>query len=370
MSTGPARERTGGPGTTREGQIAPDAKVYAGTPGTGMPSRTAPGPARSGARRRRRRGDPNAVVPDAEFTSYYGRPVVKASPWTWDIPAYLFLGGVAGTSALLGEGGRLTGRPALRRSGRISSLVGIAGSFYFLVHDLGRPAKFYNMLRIAKPTSPMSMGTWLLTAFGPAAGLAAASEVVGLIPRLLPRPLARVLHAVAGPAAIASAVTGPLVATYTAVLLSDTATPAWFTARRQLPMVFAGSALAAGGGLALATTPVAQSGPARVLAVAGAAVELGVQRPMRTAMGISADTLDHGTAGRWHRASRGLTAGGAVLAAVSRRSRVASAVAGAALLGGSLATRFAIFDAGQASAKDPRYTVVPQRERADARAAA
>lgn len=369
MSTDPAWERTGGPGSTREGLIDPAAKGQSASPGTGMPSRGPQRPARSGARRRRRRGDPNAVVPDAEFTSYYGRPVVKASPWTFDIPVYLFLGGVAGTSALLGEGGRRTGRPALRRSGRINALVGVAGSFYFLVHDLGRPAKFYNMLRIAKPTSPMSMGTWVLTAFGPAAGIAAASEVVALAPRLLPQPLARILHGVAGPAAVASAVTGPLVATYTAVLLSDTATPAWFGARKQLPMVFAGSAMAAGGGLALVTTPTAQSGPARALAVAGAAVELGVQRPMRTAMGISAESLELGTAGRWHRASQLLTTGGAVLAAVSRRSRVASAVAGAALLGGSLATRFAIFDAGQASAKDPRYTVVPQRERADARAA-
>ena len=55
------------------------------------------------------------MVPPAEFTSYYGRPVVKASPWEADIPFYLFLGGVAGGSSLLAAGADLTGRPALRR---------------------------------------------------------------------------------------------------------------------------------------------------------------------------------------------------------------------------------------------------------------
>jgi hypothetical protein len=42
-----------------------------------------------------------------------------------------------------------------------------------------------------------------------------------------------------------------------------------------------------------------------------------------------------------------------------------SRIGGAALLAGSAATRFGIFHAGQQSARDPRYTVVPQRERLD-----
>ena len=42
-----------------------------------------------------------------------------------------------------------------------------------------------------------------------------------------------------------------------------------------------------------------------------------------------------------------------------------AAVSGAALLAGSVCTRFGVFEAGQASAKDPKYTVVPQRERLD-----
>ncbi len=314
------------------------------------------------------------MVPDAEFTSYYGRPIVKPSPWTEDIPIYLFLGGLAGSSSLLGAAGAATGRPGMRAAGRITALVALAGSGYFLVHDLGRPSKFYNMLRVAKVTSPMSVGTWFLTGFGVPAAVAGASDIVRLVPpaviAFVPGALLRLLHAVSGPAGVAAAAIGPFVTTYTAVLLADTATPAWHSARKQLPFVFAASATAAGAGLMLGTVPLAESGPARVLSVAAATVELGAQVPMRKAMGIAEETLHTGTAGRWHRLSQVATVAGGALAAVSGRSRALSAVSGAALVVGSLATRFAIFDAGQDSARDPKYTVVPQRERADARKAA
>ena len=103
-------------------------------------------------------------MPDATFTSYYGRPVVKASPWEADIPAYLFLGGLAAGSSLLAAGADLTGRPTLRRAGRLAALGGLSLSMLALVHDLGRPERFVNMLRVVKPTSPMSVGTWILTA--------------------------------------------------------------------------------------------------------------------------------------------------------------------------------------------------------------
>jgi hypothetical protein len=325
--------------------------------------------------RRRGRGgrsgsDGAPVVPDVEFTSYYGRPVVKAAPWEKDIPAYLFLGGLAGASSLLSAGADLTGRPALRRTSRIGALVAILASFAALVHDLGRPSRFVNMLRVAKPTSPMSVGTWILSAYGPAAGIAGAAELIPLLPRpvrrLIPAPLRWLLRVVARPAGVGAAVTGPAVASYTAVLLADTATPAWHEARRELPFVFVGSAAAAAGGLGMLGTPVGQAEPARRLALLGAATELAAERRMESSMGLAAETLHTGTAGRLMQASRGLTAGGAGLAAVlGRRSRPAAAVAGAALLAGSACTRFAIFEAGQASAHDPKYTVVPQRERLD-----
>lgn len=67
---------------------------------------------------------------------------------------------------MLAAGAQLTGRPRTARALKISSAVAISGSLAALVHDLGRPARFLNMLRVIKPTSPMSLGSWLLTAYG------------------------------------------------------------------------------------------------------------------------------------------------------------------------------------------------------------
>ena len=245
-----------------------------GADGAGPGGRKA-GPGAGPGRRKGGRGGERKMVPDATFTSYYGRPVVKASPWTADIPAYLFLGGLAGGSSLLAAGADRTGRPALRRTGRIGALVAITGSFAALVHDLGRPERFVNMLRVAKPTSPMSMGTWFLTAYGPAAGLAGAGELSGLAPaRWRDTPAVRSLRALARPAGMAAALVAPAVASYTAVLLSDTATPTWHAGRGEMPFVFVGSAAAAAGGLGMLGAPLDQAGPARRMALAGAVVDL------------------------------------------------------------------------------------------------
>jgi hypothetical protein len=302
------------------------------------------------------------MVPEAHFTSYYGRPVVKASPWEADIPAYLFLGGLAGGSSLLAAGADLTDRPALRRSSRITALAAITMSFAALVHDLGRPARFHHMLRVAKPSSPMSVGTWLLTAYGPLVGVAAVPELRGLVPG--PIRDAALLPTVARGAGVVAAGVAPAVAAYTAVLLSDTATPSWHEARHDLPFVFVGSAAAAAGGAVMLTTPLDQAGPARQLGVAGAMLDLAASRKMEAGMGITAEPMHQGRAGIYLRAAHGLTAvGGLVAATAARRSRTASALAGACLVAGSVCTRFGIFHAGQQSARDPRYTVVPQRER-------
>jgi len=124
-----------------------------------------------------RRGGEELMVPKADFQSYYGRPVLKTPVWTHDIAGYLFTGGLAAGSSLLAAGADLTGRPALRRAGRATSLAAVVASTAFLVKDLGRPERFLNMLRVAKPTSPMSVGSWILATYGGAAGVAAASEV-------------------------------------------------------------------------------------------------------------------------------------------------------------------------------------------------
>lgn len=317
---------------------------------------------RRGKGRRSGRGD-RSMVPEAEFTSYYGRPIVKASPWEADIPAYLFAGGLAAGSSLLAAGADLTGRPALRRTGRLGAIAALTFSMGALVHDLGKPSRFLNMLRVAKLTSPMSVGTWILSIYGPFAAGAAATELVAMLPesrRVGPLRLAR---RVDRPAGLLAALFAPPVAAYTAVLLSDTATPSWHEAYRELPFVFVGSAAAASAGLGLLGAPVTENGPARRMAVGGAVVELVAEHVMERSMGITAEPLHEGGAGRLMRASKALTAAGAVGALVGGRNRAIAGLSGLALLAGSACTRFGIFEAGQASAKDPKYVVVPQRER-------
>jgi hypothetical protein len=317
-----------------------------------------------------RRGGEELAVPPAEFTSYYGRPILKPPVWTWEIAAYLFTGGLAAGSSLLAAGGQLTGRVEVRRAGRIAALAAVTASAGLLVKDLGRPERFHHMLRVAKPTSPMSVGTWILAGYGPAAGLAAVAEMAPLLPARGALGLARrALPPVGRAAGLAAAVAAPALGTYTAVLLADTAVPSWHEAYADLPLVFAGSALASGAGVGLLAVPPAQAGPARRLAVAGAGLELfGVHR-VETRLGLLGEPYRTGLPGRLLRAGRALNVAGVAGAMLGRRSRLVSAVSGAALLAASVATRFGVFHAGVASARDPKYTVLPQRVRLDRRAA-
>ena len=121
-----------------------------------------------------------------------------------------------------------------------------------LVHDLGRPERFLNMLRVVKLTSPMSVGAWILSIYGPFAGAAAAAELV----RMLPEDRAAVpcgWRRTSTAAGLLAGLFAPPVAAVHAVLLSDTATPSWHAAYRELPFVFVGSAAAASAGFALVT---------------------------------------------------------------------------------------------------------------------
>ncbi|MFE9957541.1 NrfD/PsrC family molybdoenzyme membrane anchor subunit [Micromonospora sp. NPDC005299] len=367
---GPKAGATGANGSRATGAGAGVARTDAGTVEAGLAPQP-PGDVPPAERRRGRRrggGGERLAVPPAEFTSYYGRPILKAPVWRWDVAAYLFTGGLAAGSSLLAAGGQLTARPALRRAGRVTSLAAVTASAYFLVHDLGKPSRFHHMLRVAKVTSPMSVGTWILTTFGPAAGLAAVAEAAPRLPERGLLGLGRKLLPPAGNAAgLVAAVTAPALATYTGVLLADTAVPSWHEAYPELPVIFAGSALASGAGVGLLAAPTGQAGPARRLAVAGAALELWGAHRVETRLGLLSEPYATGTAGKLLRAGRALTAAGVVGALVGRRSRVLSGLSGGALLAASVCTRFGIFHGGIVSAKDPKYTVVPQRERAGRR---
>ncbi|HTW41983.1 MAG TPA: NrfD/PsrC family molybdoenzyme membrane anchor subunit [Solirubrobacteraceae bacterium] len=285
--------------------------------------------------------------------SYYGKPIIKLPVWRErDIAGYLFAGGLAAGSSVVAAGAELTARPHLARACKLCASAALGASLAALVHDLGRPARFLNMLRVFKPTSPMNMGSWLLGVYGPLNAAAAASDVLGVAPRT------------GRAASVGAALSGAGIASYTAALIANTAVPAWHEGYRELPFVFAGSAAAAGAGFGLLAAPLSESEPARRIALAGAVVELLCEGLLERRLGMVAETLHTGTAGRRMRAARALTAAGALGAAtLARRSRLVAALSGAALVAGSAFTRFAVFAAGVASAEDPKYTVEPQRMR-------
>ncbi len=336
---------------------------------------------RPGGRRSGRRGGSGAggdgaremfMVPEAEFTSYYDKPIVKPPPWGHEVAAYLFLGGVAGGSGLLAAGAQLTGRPKLRRNARLGGMAAVCLGGAALVADLGRPDRFYNMLRTFKVTSPMSVGSWILSAFAGGLFVAGASEIDRMLKNRLPLgPLRQVLRFVEGPAGLAAAVFAAPLAGYTAVLLADTANPTWNATHRDLPFVFVSSASLAASGLAMVTTPVAETGPARVLAVLGVAGDITAMKLMERRMDpVAAEPLHHGQAGTLLRWSERLAVAGGLGALLGGRHRAVAALSGLALLSASALTRFGVFEAGIHAAKDPRYTVEPQKRRLAARRAA
>jgi len=270
---------------------------------------------------------------------YYGRPVLKEPVWKPEVAVYFWLGGLAGMSAVLGFAARLAGNQRLARSAWVTAFAALLPCPPLLIVDLGRPERFYNMLRMFKPTSPMSVGTWVLTAFSGVTTAALAGELLGGI-------FARLGRVAEG----AAALLGLPLATYTAVLLADTSVPVWHHARHHLPFVFAGSATACAGAAAAVLTPSRHSRPARLTAIIGALLELAAVLAMERRLGPDGRHYHEGAAAGPAKAARALTGGGAVLMALGGRRPLALA-AGGLLLAGSLAERFAVLRAGPSSAR-------------------
>ena len=211
------------------------------------------------------------------------------------------------------------------------------------------------MLRVFKVTSPMSVGSWILLRLGGASNTAAALELLGI---LRPRQVARRGRRRSRP--------GPPLATYTGALIANTAIPVWSEARDELPWLFGASAAASAGrrrcDLHADRVP---PGPARRAAVAGVALELGLMQAMEKRLGFVGEVYKQGEAGRYGEHLEGLH---------GRRRRRCSrwrgggaarprSAGGALVLAGELALRWSVFKAGFQSARDPRYTVLPQKER-------
>ena len=163
------------------------------------------------------------MVPKDRPRTYYDRPVVKPPVWKPEIPWYFFTGGLGGAASGLAYVAGVTGNRKLARRAWMVAFGGISVSPLLLITDLGRPERFLNMLRVFKVTSPMSVGSWLLLANGAAVTPAAGASVLGF-----PKGIGRLAQPVA-------ALLGMPLVTYTAVLISNSAIPAWSEARVELP---------------------------------------------------------------------------------------------------------------------------------------
>jgi hypothetical protein len=295
--------------------------------------------------RRRKRGGG-----EPESRSYYDLPVIKKPVWeSRDIAGYFFLGGLAGAGAAIAFCSDATGRPALAKAAKVGAAAAAHLSVLALIHDLGRRARFVNMLRVFKPTSPMSVGSWILAGFVPAASVSALSAVTGRF------------RVVGSLATAASAGMGLPVATYTAALMSNTAVPAWREGSEDFPFIFVSSAAGAAAGWGLLLAPVAETGPLVGLGAAAGLTEAVLSRVHQERIGVVKEAFHEGKAGQLMKAAEVVTLSGALVTATSSGSRLRRALGGALLLTGSALTRFGIFEAGIASSADPKYTVLPQR---------
>ena len=314
-------------------------------------------------------------------TSYYERPMIKKPTWRWYIPLYFFIGGLGGGVALIGGLADLLGgerhRATVRRA-RYIALVAALISPLLLIFDLGRPRRFHHMLRVFKASSPLSVGTWILLAFGLPSGFQAARQaaeddfilkresLLGRLARLLPSK----------PLSLAQALLGLGLGGYTGILLAATAIPRWATAGILLGPLFLATAVASGAA-ALALLAGLRWGSSRndsdededaarteveALATVSTAAQLGVEiaREAMTPHAIGQPLRR----GKWATLYRVGAVGGGMLAPLALRlpaqvrgkpvGRAISITAASLTLVGALAERFAIVEAGKQSADDPQ----------------
>jgi hypothetical protein len=186
--------------------------------------------------------------------TYYGRPAIKASPYGWIVATYIFVGALAAGLQIVVTAAELLGISGSADVSLIGRAIALGGAILggiLLIAELHTKQRFYNMLRIFRPTSPMSIGTYVLIGFGFWSLIAFLGQLFG----------AALLGVVCG---CLAAVTGWWMVSYTAALMSATATPLWAAVPKLLAMRFASSAIATGAAAAsLVALGVASSGLVR-----------------------------------------------------------------------------------------------------------
>ncbi|HEY2382565.1 MAG TPA: NrfD/PsrC family molybdoenzyme membrane anchor subunit [Terriglobia bacterium] len=288
---------------------------------------------------------------DAVVT-YYDEPLLKKPVWLWSIPTYFYLGAAAGASLALGAAAQVmrAGSPELVRRCRWIGLAGVSAGTVLLIYDLGRPSRFLNMLRVFRPTSPMNVGSWLLSATGSLAGL---SVVAG--------------GAIGQAAAVGAGVLGVPLSGYTGVLLANTAMPVWQDGRRSLPALFVASGMASAGALFhLMDLPARDEAIAHRFALAGQAAELAamvaLERETSKVQRV-AEPLRTGAPGLLWKVAKVLGAASLALSLFARKSPKAKTAAGLCGTAAALSLRFSLLQAGRHSALDPRAAIEQQRVR-------
>jgi hypothetical protein len=290
--------------------------------------------------------------------SYYGLPVLKAPVWTWQIPLYFFLGGISGVSACIGFVAQIfRSDPALVRVCLWLALIGAAICPMLLIADLGRPARFLNMLRVFKLQSAMSMGAWILVAFSNCAFLAVLC--FELVLRGFANPL---LVSLLWLSLAAAAVTGLLLASYTGVLIGATAIPVWSENRELLPAHFLTSGL--GGSAAILELTGFLIPATQILGFVASGIETLIEIFLEVRKRPVDAPLHHGRSGKTLRIAGLLEGPAALLLRVffgsSHTGRYGAAIC---FLLGSVLSRYAWIWAGRASAHDPHALFNVQRKR-------
>lgn len=289
-------------------------------------------------------------------SGYYGRSPIKPPSWSMLIPTYIFAGGFAGASSLLGFAARVRKKDALARPLIYGAAAGTLLSTYCLIKDLGRPERFMNMLRVFKPTSPMNMGVYIFSAYGSAALAAAGAEATGIL-----RPFGRAAEGVA-------ALVGPAMSVYTGVLLSDTAVPTWHEGRRILPSLFAASSATAAGAWGMALSRPADARMARRFALLGGIGALVASKRLEHDVGpVLRETFKVRDAAAYKRAATLSTVAGIMCTLLAKKSRPLGVLAGAFLFTGAFTEKWSAYRAGYISAEDAKYVVTLQRQRLEAR---
>lgn len=283
--------------------------------------------------------------------SYYDRPMLKEPVWIWSVPTYFYVGGVVGVATALGAAAQLFAPRSMRSLVVRSRWVGTLGgglSGALLIHDLGRPERFLNMLRVFRITSPMSVGSWILSVFSVCNGGAA------VLPELLAAPLG-----------VLGGVLGLGLAGYTGVLISQTAVPVWRAAYRTTPVLFLASGTASAAGFFEFFSWNHQERAAlerfglmgKILELlAAATLEKEVSQIDRVAQ-----PLKTGFSGFLWQSAKVLTGVGIVLAITPGGGRKKRVTGGILATAASLCFRFGVFYAGKASARDPRASFEQQR---------